>query len=899
MRKLQHHAKIIKELTANNAFDHVISLVEFRSQFIREEPVCSSYVCFLEKHVVAYNGSPSFQELLNDDKTTNNDQNPRLYFDFLKYYLSTCSEENILVSKSQDFESPLVTYFRSSLWHKLFVELGPGVFRFLLSKTLLLRHSRQAYVQISGIAVNVYLNNRAKTNCQPIAPNQTEALLHRTISKSQVYYGRPRYQLKTILCSQIDLPDTRLLANQMLAEVFSDNITSDNAKFLSGLKYSRKSALLRICWWMVDRASKLNLRLELARCLGQDLITSKMPIPFHRVIGFCERIVFKIVPKYFMGSKENWRLLCQVLRKYIRLRKREGMTLNYIFERVKLNQIAWLRPGWDPAINSGVSPGSSSVSDFQKRQQIFARVLLWFFSYLVPNIIRSSFYVTESSSDPNGCFYYLHDSWKTAQITAINKYKEGLRPVPASELNESTSSSFVRVVPKKSENLENCRIIMRLGTPLEPDKPWTSVNWTLRPIFNALRTSMKAYHVYGRAHVHSVPHMLDRLARFRKQHNSRPVYYVKLDAEKCFDLLDRNIALELAAKLLQDENYWHYNYRQYDFRVARLAQDRNSLSSYRGTWCDLVRGTSMPHFRPENLPLSHKNGIQILQRLQILRKREELFALLRSHLHNCHINLSPQTRKEGDLYTIIRGIPQGSSMSTMLCNIVLDTMEKHCLRYDSRRSLLMRYVDDFLFLTTDRNEVDSFLKQMTHGCAEYGVRVNMAKTQSNAMADQSNQTVVEFLGVPIFAPKLEVSFSASNPQVTNTSTLVQGQKKAVANIRKRLLFQVELKLHAKSLDRLYESYAKLKRFIYHVCRDLALRLLTLVKLAFGTIAMDFLLWHVYNCVRGRICRLSKNRQARKAATTACADGFHDVFTEKGLNSIAAVVHTHNYRGKIK
>lgn len=64
-----------------------------------------------------------------------------------------------------------------------------------------------------------------------------------------------------------------------------------------------------------------------------------------------------------------------------------------------------------------------------------------------------------------------------------------------------------------------------------------------------------------------------------------------------------------------------------------------------------------------------------------------------------------QFEYRGSVYRAFRGIPQGNHASTRLCDLYLGAAD--CERYfelmKRRDTLLIRYVDDYLLLTTDIN----------------------------------------------------------------------------------------------------------------------------------------------------------------------------------------------------
>lgn len=61
-----------------------------------------------------------------------------------------------------------------------------------------------------------------------------------------------------------------------------------------------------------------------------------------------------------------------------------------------------------------------------------------------------------------------------------------------------------------------------------------------------------------------------------------------------------------------------------------------------------------------------------------------------------------------------KGIPQGSILSTLLCNYFYADLEAKCMSFtQENNSLLLRLIDDFLFITRDRAKAIEFL-EATH-----------------------------------------------------------------------------------------------------------------------------------------------------------------------------------------
>ena len=64
------------------------------------------------------------------------------------------------------------------------------------------------------------------------------------------------------------------------------------------------------------------------------------------------------------------------------------------------------------------------------------------------------------------------------------------------------------------------------------------------------------------------------------------------------------------------------------------------------------------------------------------------------------------------------GIPQGSVLSTMLCNIFYADLERKKLPFlTDSDGLLLRLIDDFLFISMNKDHATQFIQHMVDGTA--------------------------------------------------------------------------------------------------------------------------------------------------------------------------------------
>ncbi len=92
--------------------------------------------------------------------------------------------------------------------------------------------------------------------------------------------------------------------------------------------------------------------------------------------------------------------------------------------------------------------------------------------------------------------------------------------------------------------------------------------------------------------------------------------------------------------------------------------------------------------------------------------------------------MSAPVRYEGDLIQRKNGLPQGSPLSPLLANLMLDDFDSDM--HDAG-FMLIRYADDFVVLCKDQKQAQRASKVAQQSLAEHGFTLNEAKTQIKSM----------------------------------------------------------------------------------------------------------------------------------------------------------------------
>ena len=133
-------------------------------------------------------------------------------------------------------------------------------------------------------------------------------------------------------------------------------------------------------------------------------------------------------------------------------------------------------------------------------------------------------------------------------------------------------------------------------------------------------------------------------------------------------------------------------------------------------------------------------------------KKEELFFILKEHVKYNVLQFDKKFFVQGV------GIPQGSALSPLLCSLYYGHLERNLIipflektsegaskdisrRYNSMdasaeessgdRYILLRFIDDFLFISTSKKQAASFFSRLQRGFREYNCYMNDDKFSLN------------------------------------------------------------------------------------------------------------------------------------------------------------------------
>ncbi|KAL9002381.1 MAG: hypothetical protein Q9188_004680 [Gyalolechia gomerana] len=428
-----------------------------------------------------------------------------------------------------------------------------------------------------------------------------------------------------------------------------------------------------------------------------------------------------------------------------------------------------------------------SSSDMKKRKELLLEFLYYLFDSILIPLIRSNFHVTESNQHKNRIFYFRHDVWRALTEPALTRIKhtmfEEIPFMKARQLLDARSLGFsqIRLLPKGT-SLRPITNLRRRVTKLQGGKAvlGRSINSIVAPVHKMLDLERQLKPESVGSALFSVGDMYPKLKAFRDKILSKvggmpPLYFAKVDVKSCFDTIPQGGAVRIMEQLVSEDVY----------RVARHAQIKVSdTRKYgHGTFAQakptrkFVASAHPPlDFRSfdemveETFASERKNTVFIDNVLRTAHKKQRLLELLREHVEQNIVRIGKKFFRQKN------GIPQGSVLSSLLCNCFYAKLEAdHLSAITAKDSLLLRLIDDFLFITRRKEEAVEFLQTMHDGIKEYGVMVNPAKSLANFDVNVNGVSIsttadasFPYCGVMINTRTLEISKDRNRRKATGT-----------------------------------------------------------------------------------------------------------------------------------
>uniref|UniRef100_A0A8C7CUH4 Telomerase reverse transcriptase n=1 Tax=Oncorhynchus kisutch TaxID=8019 RepID=A0A8C7CUH4_ONCKI len=435
----------------------------------------------------------------------------------------------------------------------------------------------------------------------------------------------------------------------------------------------------------------------------------------HRVYLFVRECLNAVVPSEFWGSDHNRFKFLSAVRNFLSMGKFERMSLAELMWKMKVNDCDWLKIS---------KTGRCPPSELSYRTRVLGQLLAWLLDGYVLGLVRAMFYVTESMGQKNALRFYRYQVWAKLQELALSGHlskgqMSELTLAQVTSLPKTTVISRLRFIPKT----EGMRPITRvIGADAKTRLFQTRVKELLDVLGVCVRSSpsLLGSTVWGLTDIHRVLSSITPAQKDKPQ----PLYFVKVDVSGAYDSLPHTRLLEVIGQVLSHVQEELFSVRCY---AKVWADTHEGLKKTFVRQADTVASTNMKGFV---MALQREgkvhDAILVEQHFSTDIHGKDVLEFFTQMLSSCVVQFGKKSFRQ------CQGIPQGSVASSLLCCLCYGHMENLLFPNVSQRGgCLMRLVDDFLLITPDLSQAQTFLKTLMAGVPQYGCVVNPQKVAVN------------------------------------------------------------------------------------------------------------------------------------------------------------------------
>ncbi|KAH9771490.1 Telomerase reverse transcriptase [Citrus sinensis] len=509
-----------------------------------------------------------------------------------------------------------------------------------------------------------------------------------------------------------------------------------------------------------------------------------------QVVSFLWAVCRSIIPADLLGTPANWRVLRRNISRFIGLRRFEKFSLKQCMHKLKTSKFPFLSNKHSSCYlnaqilkaatgqNVTIHKEFSKVNDafLNMKNELLMNWISWFFSFLVVPLVQANFYITEIEHGKKDIYYYRKSVWKKLTDKAITYLKDRsynyLDDAAVRSVINKRSFGFskLRLLPKENgiRMLANLKASSRMLAEKSCSEATSSRMWKKAQLdyksvkfdhFKPVNYVLRDAHVVLKGLLQKEQDKLGSsvfdyndvyrkycsfLIGLRKESITVPgVFLVVSDVSKAFDSIDQDKLLRVMSDLILKDEYILEQSCQVVCMKKSLWVHGNSILTDENTSSSYTRLTN-------SLTFPSSQRILVSQGLSRSVKKEKLFFILNEHVKRNLLQFDNKFYLQGI------GIPQGSVVSSLLCSLYYGDMERNVLypiiekiresatevRSGSHSSeringdettssfpnyMLLRFIDDFLFISTSRKQAANFFSRLQRGFREYNCYMNEEK----------------------------------------------------------------------------------------------------------------------------------------------------------------------------
>lgn len=332
----------------------------------------------------------------------------------------------------------------------------------------------------------------------------------------------------------------------------------------------------------------------------------------------------------------------------------------------------------------------------------------------------------------------------------------------------------------------------------------------------------------------SVGDIYKRIDRFKQRlsHDNMPLYFAKIDVRAAFDTIPQAAVISLMRSVPSQRKYDMVKHVEIQPNESGILAKSKVMKRWhtsaragtdKSTFLQLTARGAIP---------SKKNAVYVDSVFRKSHSTHDLLALIDSHIQENLVKIGKKYYRQKN------GIPQGSVISSVLCNYFYADLEKKVLHFlQVEDCLLLRLIDDFLLITTDKVKASDFVGVMQQGVPEYGVTISPDKTLVNfdlsvdgmpVPKTQDGCPTFPYCGIQIDCHTLDITKDRGlssiapirDPAVSNSLT-VEFTRHPGQNFGRKLINSFKIQSNMMFYDTRYNTLSTVLRNLYEAFTESA------------------------------------------------------------------------------
>lgn len=315
----------------------------------------------------------------------------------------------------------------------------------------------------------------------------------------------------------------------------------------------------------------------------------------------------------------------------------------------------------------------------------------------------------------------------------------------------------------------------------------------------------------------SVGDLYERLSEFKERlsPDHGPLYFAKVDVQAAFDTIPQDAIIDLMNCVPSESKYDMIKHVEVIPNEAAILAKSKTIKRWHTTAKAPGDTSTFLQQVGQHIGPGKKNSVYVDSVFRKTHRTRDLLALMASHIQQNLVKIGKK------YYRQKAGIPQGSIISSVLCNYFYADLEQTQLSFLGADDCLLRLIDDFLLVTTDQSKAAHFVTVMHQGMPEYGVVVSPSKTLTNFPLTVDNvpvpvlpagTTAFPYCGTQIHTRTLDLTkdrglappSAVRDPTLSNALT-VEFTRHPGANFKRKTLNAFKIQSHLMFFDAKHNS----------------------------------------------------------------------------------------------